>query len=127
MPEQLSLVPMREIDLRLIRQQPSMLSAIKLCISMGGFEADKEVYRSLGIDAGHWSRIHRGEAHFPIDKLTALMDLCSNEAPLLWLVDSRGYDLTSMRKRETDLEKQNRLLREENAALRRVLQGGNAA
>lgn len=40
---------------------------------------------------------------------------------LKWMVNARGYDLSSLHKRESELERQNRLLREENAALRRVL------
>jgi hypothetical protein len=111
--EQPTLLPMNGVEPRLVEQQKSLLGAIKLCISLGGFEADKEVYKELGIDAGHWSRIHRGEAHFPVDKLTALMDLCQNEAPLLWLLNARGYALDSLRHRETELERQNRLLREQ--------------
>jgi hypothetical protein len=123
---QLDLVIVREqqaVDAKLIRQQPTLLSAIKLCISYAGLEADKEVYLPLGIDAGHWTRITRGEAHFSVDKLCALMDLCGNEAPLMWLVDTRGYELASLHRRESETERENRLLREENAALRRVLQG----
>lgn len=116
----------QRIDLRLITAQPSMLAAIKLCISAAGFEAGKEVYAELGIDAGHWSRILRGEAHFPVNKLHALMDLCGNEAPLQWLVHDRGYDVSSLRFRENELEKSNRELREEVAALRRVLEGTTA-
>jgi hypothetical protein len=92
--------------------QPSLLSAVKLAVSLAGFEADKEIYGALGIDAGHWSRIHRGEAHFPIDKLSALMDLCGNEAPLLWLTHNRGYDVGSLRKRETETERRCRELQE---------------
>lgn len=123
MPEQLSLVPMVTVDAGLVRNQTSLLGAIKLCISLAGFDADKQLYKPLEIDAGHWSRIHRGEAHFPVDKLTTLMDLCANEAPLLWLVQARGYDMASLRRLESETERQNRLLREENAALRRALQG----
>lgn len=52
------------------------------------------------------------------------MDLCGNDAPLMWMLHDRGYEIGSMRKRETETERQNRLLREENAALRRVLMGG---
>lgn len=112
----------QRIDLRLVTAQPSMLAAIKLCISAAGFDAGKEVYSELGIDAGHWARILRGEAHFPVNKLHALMDLCGNEAPLQWLVHDRGYDVSSLRFRENELEKSNRELREEVAALRRVLE-----
>lgn len=113
----------QRLDHRVVIAQPSMLAAIKLCISAAGFDAGKEVYAELEIDAGHWSRILRGEAHFPVNKLHALMDLCGNEAPLQWLVHDRGYDIDSLRVRENELEQRNRELREEVAALRRVLIG----
>jgi hypothetical protein len=106
------------IDIRLVQQQPSLLGAIKLCIGMAGFESDKQVYMHLGIDAGHWSRITRGEAHFPLDKLGPLMDFCGNEAPLLWLLDDRGYEVSSLRRKETELEQQLRLAREEIAHMK---------
>jgi hypothetical protein len=102
------------VDPSLVIAQPTLLAAIKLCISLGGFEADKQVYGALDIDASHWTRIHRGEAHFPVDKLPALMDLCGNEAPLIWLTHSRGYDPRSLRKLETETE---RALRIANEAL----------
>lgn len=106
--------PPQVVDSALVIAQPTLLAAIKLCISLGGFEADKQIYGELGIDAGHWSRILRGEAHFPVDKLPALMDLCGNESPLIWLVHNRGYAPASLRKRETETE---RALREANEAL----------
>ena len=39
-------------------------------------------------------------------------------------LQQRGYDLHTVRKLESETEKVNRQLREENAALRRVLMGG---
>jgi len=113
--------PSAAVDPLLIQAQPTLLAAIKLCISMGGFEADKEVYKALDIDAGHWSRICRAEAHFPVDKLVALMDLCGNEAPLMWLLSARGYDLSALRKRESETEKALRLERERSAKLQERL------
>jgi len=104
----------QSVNPALVIAQPTLLAAIKLCISLGGFEADKQVYGALDIDASHWTRIHRGEAHFPVDKLPALMDLCGNEAPLIWLTHSRGYDPASLRKLETETE---RALRIANEAL----------
>lgn len=100
------------VDPSLVIAQPTLLGAIKLCISLGGFEGDKQVYGPLEIDASHWTRIARGEAHFPVDKLTALMDLCGNEAPLIWLTHSRGYDPSSLRKRESETERALRLANE---------------
>jgi hypothetical protein len=51
------------------------------------------------------------------------MDACGNNAPVLWMLHARGYDLHSVRLRESETEAENRRLREENAALRRVLTG----
>ena len=105
------------VDPSLVIAQPTMLGAIKLCISLAGFQADKQVYGVLNIDAGHWSRVMRGEAHFPVDKLTELMDLCGNEAPLIWLTHARGYDAASLRKRESDTERRLREAEERIALL----------
>jgi hypothetical protein len=102
------------VDPSIVLAQPTLLGAIKLCISLAGFEADKQVYSSLDIDASHWTRITRGEAHFPVDKLSGLMDLCGNEAPLIWLVNARGYDPASLRKLESETERE---LREVRASL----------
>lgn len=115
-----------EVDSALVHRQPSMLSAIQLCLQAAGI-ADKEACLSLGIDAGHWSRILRGDAHFPLHLLGPLMDLCGNEAPLEWLAHSRGYELRPL---ETELERQvreeharNERLAEENRMLRDLVMG----
>lgn len=105
------------IDLALVVKQPTLLAAIKLCIASAGFERDKQIAAHLDIDAGHWTRIQNGEAHFPVDKLSALMDLCGNEAPLLWLVNTRGYDAARMPRQESAIERENRELREQVEAL----------
>lgn len=98
-----------EVPLPLVIRQPSMAQAIALCVQVSGLE-DKEVYLSLGIDAGHWTRIMKGDAHFPVNKLGDLMDLCGNEAPLIWLSNSRGYGLvmlkTEAERRIEELESQ---------------------
>ena len=117
---------MRDIDIGIVAAQPTLLAAIKLCITIRGFQAEKQVYSALGIDAGHWSRITRGEAHFPVDKLCELMDLCENEAPLLWLLMRREYDIGSLRRTESETERKLRLAQEENTALRRLLMGAKA-
>lgn len=95
-----------DVDKTLIHRQKSLLSAIALCAQAAGLQ-DKELYMPLCIDASHWSRIIRGDAHFPLERLGPLMDLCGNEAPLEWLAFSRGYELRPL---ETEVE---RLLREE--------------
>lgn len=79
----------------------------------------------LGVDKAQFSRWQSGSEGVVWPKLEKLMDVCGNDAPLLWMAYQRGFDLHSLRQRETETERQNRLLREENAALRRVLLGGS--
>ena len=84
------------IPVDLVNNQPSFSAAIALCIQASGLE-EKEVYIPLEIDAGHWTRIMKGDAHFPVNKLNALMDMCGNEAPLIWLAHSRGKGLVLLK------------------------------
>lgn len=86
-----------DVPLELVVKQQTLAGAIALCVQLSGLE-DKEVYLALEIDAGHWTRImKKGDAHFPVNKLNDLMDLCGNEAPLMWLANSRGYGLVVLR------------------------------
>lgn len=104
-----------EVDPAVIRRQASMLAAIKLCVQYGGFAYEKEVYQSLDIDAGNWSRMMNGSAAFPPDKLIPLMDLCGNEAPLQWIAFKRGYQLQPLQDEKDKLiaELRERLTKQE--------------
>ena len=95
--------------------------AIELCIELGGFDLDKQVSKELGFDKTQLSRWQSGQEGIHWQKLEKLMDACGNDAPLLWMLHARGYDLGSVRQRETEIEHENRMLREEVAALRRVV------
>jgi hypothetical protein len=116
------------VDPHLVVRQTSMTKALQLCQTLSGKD-DAHFYGSNGIvkDQAQWSRIMGPSTHnFPHEKLNLFMDLAGNEAPLLWLLQSRGYDLSSLRLLETETEKHLRLAREENSALRRVLLGVKA-
>lgn len=107
-----------DIPLDLVLKQPTMSSAIALCVQASGLE-EKEVYLPLEIDAGHWTRITKGDAHFPVNKLNGLMDLCGNEAPLMWLANSRGYGLVILKtEAERRAEAAERALEEERSKVR---------
>lgn len=105
-----------------VREQ-SLGGAIDLCVKAAGFE-HKAVQCALHLDKAQFSRWTSGQEGVVWPKLASLMDHCGNDAPLLWMINARGYDLHAMRKLETETERENRLLREENAALRRVLMAG---
>lgn len=109
-----------------VAREKTLGGAIELCAKLQGFSLDKELQQALGVDKAQFSRWHSGQEGVIWPKFVKLMDLCGNEAPLLWMLHQRGYDLHSLRKRETETERENRLLKEENAALRRVLMAGGA-
>lgn len=107
-----------DIPLDLVLKQPTLSAAIALCVQASGLE-EKEVYLPLEIDAGHWTRITKGDAHFPVNKLNGLMDLCGNEAPLMWLANSRGYGLVILKtEAERRAEAAERALEEERSKVR---------
>jgi hypothetical protein len=104
-----------------VQREKTLGAAIELCAKVGGYAFDKQLQQDLGVDKAQFSRWQSGAEGIVWPKLERLMVLCGNEAPLLWMLDQRGYDLHSLRRVESELERQNRLLREENEALRRVL------
>lgn len=74
----------------------------------------------LGIDPGQWSRIFKGDAHFPHDKLvTFMVEGCGNVAPLIWLLHQCGFDPRSLRRYKTDVEAENERLKAELDEMRR--------
>ena len=113
------------VDPSLVMRQSSMTKALHLCQTLSGKD-DAQFYGNSGIvkDQAQWSRIMGPSSHnFPHEKLNLFMDIAGNEAPLMWLLQSRGYDLNSLHLLESETEKKLRMSQEENAALRRVLMG----
>ena len=106
-----------------ITRERTLGGALELCAKVAGFDLDKQLQQQLGVDKGQFSRWQSGTEGIKWDKFAALMDVCGNDAPLLWMLHARGYDLHSIRRTETETERENRRLREENAALRRVMMG----
>lgn len=106
-----------------VERKQTLGQALELCAELAGFSLDKELQSILSVDKAQFSRWISGTEGISWPKFVKLMDACGNDAPLLWMLTQRGYDLHSVRKRESETERVNRALREENAALRRVLMG----
>lgn len=100
-----------------ITRQKTLSGALAIGAAAAGLDLEKEVHIPLGIDAGHWTRMRSGAAGFQWDTLRAICDLYGNDAPVLWMLHQRGYDLHSLRKRETETEQALRLERENSARL----------
>jgi hypothetical protein len=104
-----------------VMRKQSLGSAIELCAELGGYALDKTLQQELNVDKAQFSRWQSGTEGVQWPKFTALMDRCGNDAPVLWMLHQRGYDLHSVRRRESALERENRELREDLAAARRLL------
>jgi hypothetical protein len=117
-----------EVPLSEVVRKPSLGKAIEYCAELAGYAYDKELEAAMSkhgvkVDATQLTRWKQGGEGIKWDKFASLMDVCGNDAPLLWMAHARGWDVHAMRRRESELERQLRLALEENLALRRVLQG----
>jgi hypothetical protein len=94
-----------------VSRKTSLGGAISLCAEAAGLEP-KTLQADLKLDKAQWSRWESGQEGVIWPKLVAVMDRCGNDAPLLWMLHARGYDLASLRKLETETEKALRLAHE---------------
>jgi hypothetical protein len=113
-----------EVDPREVMRKRTLGDALHLCAELGGFNFDKELQLKLEVDKAQFSRWQSGTEGIVWPKLQRLMDACGNDTPVVWMLGQRGYDLGSLHKLESENEKQNRALREENRILRRALMSG---
>lgn len=104
-----------------VMRKQSLGAAIELCAELGGYALDKSLQQELAVDKAQFSRWLSGTEGVQWPKFSALMDRCGNDAPVLWMLHQRGYDLHSVRRRESALERENRELRDDLAAARRLL------
>lgn len=98
-----------------VARKSTLGSAIELCAELGGHALDKTLQTELGVDKAQFSRWQSGGEGIMWEKLERLMDVCGNDAPLLWMNHRRGWDIAAMRKLQTETEKE--LERERNLRL----------
>jgi len=99
-----------------IARKQSLGSAIELCAELAGYALDKQLIDVLKVDKAQLSRWQNGTEGISWPKFVALMDACGNDVPVLWMLHQRGWDLYSLRKRETEMEKRARLAEERATA-----------
>lgn len=99
-----------------IAREATLGGAISLCAKAAGLEP-KQVQDALKSDKAQFSRWTDNKEGITWAKLEALMDLCGNEAPLLWMLCRRGFDLASLRRKETAMEQALRVAEERIATL----------
>lgn len=110
-----------DINVDEVARKRTLGASIELCAELAGFGLDKELQQRLGVDKAQFSRWHSGAEGIVWPKFSQLMDVCGNDAPVLWMLHQRGYDLHSVRKTETETERKLRQVMDENRLLRQVL------
>ena len=78
---------------------------------------DKTVAIDIGVDAAVLSKASSGQARLSEGAMDKLMDTCGSEAWLHYWMLKRGYDPRKLHRFETDLERENRQLREKLARI----------
>jgi plasmid maintenance system antidote protein VapI len=113
-----------------VARKQTLGAAIELCAELAGFSLDKTLQSELGVDKAQFSRWQSGQEGIVWPKFTKLMDICGNDAPLMWMNYQRGYDLYAMRKRQTETQRaleaereKNRELQDKLRFLTQVMQG----
>ena len=89
-----------------VAREKSLGGAIDLCAKAAGFSLDKELQMRLEVDKAQFSRWLSGTEGITWPKLERLMNTCGNDAPVLWMVNQRGYDIATLKRKETELERQ---------------------
>lgn len=92
-------------DLAYLLALPTFRRVVRYAMSLPDL-TPKQVYEPLGKDKGTWSRIESGDMSFQVDDIEKFCETVGNDAVVLWLADRAGYDVATMRKKRTDLEKQ---------------------
>jgi hypothetical protein len=103
-----------------VAREKTFGGAVALCAKAAGLEPKQvtdAVRTSEGraVDKAAWSRWVNDNEGVEWNKLVQIMDKCGNDAPLFWMLHARGYDLSSLRRQETELEKRLREAQEELA------------
>jgi hypothetical protein len=85
-----------EVPMEMIRRQKSSGAAFCLACQSSGLE-DKEIYGGLGIDAGYFSRIKKGEATLQADLIQPFCDLVGNRIYPEWIAYRIGCTLVQIK------------------------------
>jgi hypothetical protein len=106
------------IDLAEIAQQPTGAACLTLAAAKAG-KQDKAVAADLGMQDAVWSRCKSGLNSLSPEQLVTLCEVTGTLAPIAWMLLRLGYDPRSLRRIESEVETQNRELRERVGELER--------
>jgi hypothetical protein len=102
-----------------VRRLKNESHALMFSVRCSGYHP-KEIPSLFGIDPGQWSNIKDGKKHFPHERRNEFMDFVGNEVLLIYGCESRGYDFSTLRKHESEIERRLREVEQENTDLKRI-------
>lgn len=106
------------MPIEVVRRQRTAAAAFALACQSSGLE-DKEIYGALGLDAGYFSRIKKGEATLQADLVTPFCDLVGNRIYPEWMAFQIGCTLVQIKSEaERRLEQTMELLAAERIKVR---------
>lgn len=85
-----------EVPVEMIRRQRTAAGAFCVACQSSGLE-DKEIYSALGIDAGYFSRIKKGEATLQAELVAPFCDLVGNRIYPEWQAFQIGCTLVQIK------------------------------
>jgi hypothetical protein len=111
-----------EVTPQEVAREKTFGGSIGLCAKAAGLDPKQvtdAVRTSEGkpVDKAAWSRWVNDAEGIEWSKLVQIMDKCGNDAPLFWMMHARGYDLYSIRRTESETERELRITRERLAAV----------
>lgn len=114
------------MPIEVVRRQKSSAATFCLAIQSSGLD-DQEIYRCLGIDAGYFSRIKKGEATLQGDLVQPFCEVVNNRIYPEWMAWSVGCTLVQIQsdaERQLEAERARREKAEaENRLMRSLLAG----
>jgi hypothetical protein len=115
-----------DMPIEVVRRQKTAAAAFSLACQSSGLE-DKEIYGALGLDAGYFSRIKKGDATLQADLITPFCDLVGNRIYPEWMAFQIGCTLVQIKSEAERLLENERARREkaeaENRLMRQILAG----
>ena len=103
--------PLRPVPESQWREWTSESKVIADMLKASGLQ-DKTVAIEIGTDPAVLSKAQTGQARLNETQMDALMDACGSEAWLHYWMLKRNYDPRQLHRMESDLERENRMLRE---------------
>jgi hypothetical protein len=114
------------VPIEMIRAKKTSGAAFTLACDASGLD-DKEIYLSLGIDAGYFSNIKKGKATLQADLTQKFCDVVGNKVYPEWLAYQVGCTLVQIQSEAERRLAEERIRREkaenENRLMRQLLAG----